>query len=634
MAELKRALGFGTILSLAIASIMGTGMFFGAAIGASYSGNASIISWIIISFIAVYISTFFGELVAMFPKAGGIYEFSKQAYNRFTSFMMGWLAWLVGNLTTALLIIAAIDYLIPDPSKFVLKMVISVVLIILLNIIAFYGIEASGYVVVILAILSISIILSVIFPGIFYMDISNLTPFFALGAAPIFLTIFFIAESFFGWESATYLAEETKDPEKTIPKALVYGTIIVGILATAISLVSLGVVPWQILIAAPAPLSLVFERIYGTFGQFLNYGIFIALIGSVTGGIITMPRLILALARDKLFISQLSDIHPKYKTPHKAILFQTIASLIIFGMAFGRYKTLLTLLLPLGLIMYILVILAIPILRRKYPNMKRAFKVPFARIGSALVILFLILLMVIWLMEEPSAWQILKLGLSFVAIGIPIYLLLEAYYNPDFIVKLNDLLAYFTLLTEKIILPKSVRKEILTLIGDIRNKTILEFGCSVGTLTLHLAENVKPGGKVYATDLSEKDLVITRNRMVKRGHEHVIVIHDEHQVNRIHPDIPPVDAIVSIGMMGYLQDVKKVLGEMRELLPYGGKIVFVDYADFFKVIPNVAWLSKDKTIEKIFREAGFSVFVTRKKGLFWNYVYVYGIKFRKDIPYI
>ena len=180
MAELKRALGFGTILALAITSIMGTGMFFGAGIGASYSGNASILSWIIISLVAVYISTFFGELVAMFPKAGGVYEFSKQAYNRFTSFVMGWLAWLVGNLTTALLIVAAIDYLIPDPSKFILKITISAILIIFLNIIAFYGIRTSGYVVVILTTLSIAILLSVIFPGIFHIDITNLTPFFQL----------------------------------------------------------------------------------------------------------------------------------------------------------------------------------------------------------------------------------------------------------------------------------------------------------------------------------------------------------------------------------------------------------------------------------------------------------------------
>ena len=253
MAELKRALGFGTILALAISSIMGTGMFFGAALGASYSGNASLIAWIVISLIAIYISTFFGELVAMFPRAGGIYEFSKQAYNRFTSFLMGWLAWIVGNLTTALLIVAAIDYLIPDPSQIFIKITISVILIIVLNIITVFGIKTSGLIVTILSILSIGILLSVIFPGIFIMDASNLTPLFAVGIVPIFVTIFFIAESFFGWESATYLSEETKNPETVIPKALLYGTIIVSILAILIALVSLGIRPWRILSTHPAP---------------------------------------------------------------------------------------------------------------------------------------------------------------------------------------------------------------------------------------------------------------------------------------------------------------------------------------------------------------------------------------------
>src|SRR3989338_5869355 len=114
MAELKRVLGFWSILSLAIASILGTGLFFGAAIGSSHSGNASILAWAILSILAVYISMHFAELASMYPKAGGIYEFSKHTYSRFFSFLMGWTAWIVGNLSTALLVVAAIDYLIPD----------------------------------------------------------------------------------------------------------------------------------------------------------------------------------------------------------------------------------------------------------------------------------------------------------------------------------------------------------------------------------------------------------------------------------------------------------------------------------------------------------------------------------------
>ena len=635
MAELKRVLGYKTILALAITSIMGTGMFFGASIGASYSGNASIISWIILSIVAVYISTLFSELVAMFPKAGGVYEFSKHAYNRFFSFIIGWTAWLVGNLTTALLVVAAINYLIPDPTQFWLKIGISVAFILVLNIIAYFGVEASAFVLVLFAFVALSIILSVIIPGAFHINADNYKPFFTGSFSLIFLTIFFIAENFFGWESATYLAEETKNPEKIIPKSLLWGTVIVGIMALGIVIVSLGIIPWNELIKKGAPLSPVFEVIYGSFGmKILSFGVFLSLIGSAAGGIVTMPRLILALARDKLFISQLSEVHQKYNTPYKAIIFQTIISLIVFGMAFGKYWTLLGIVLPLGLIMYITIIFSVTILRYKEPKMSRAFKAPFGKAGSILVIVFLLSLMVSWLILEPNAFKILSLCLSFVFMGVPIYLLLVMYYDPDSIIKVNDALAYFTLFTERFILPKSLRNEIMTLLGDIKNKTILEFGCSVGTLTLHLAEKVKPNGRVYATDLSRKDLLITKKRMEKKGHRHVVVIHDEHQVNRVHPDVPHVGAIVSIGMMGYLQDVKKVLKEMRDLLPYGGKIVFVDYADFFKVIPNVSWLSDDKLIEKIFREAGFSVFVTRKKGLFWNYIFVYGIKFHEDIPYV
>jgi basic amino acid/polyamine antiporter, APA family len=640
MAELKRVLGFWTILSLSVGSIAGTGMFFAPAIASSFSGNASILAWVILTFIALYISFYFAELVSMYPKAGGVYEFSKHAYGKFVSFLMAWIAWIVGNLTTVLLIVAAIDYLIPNPSQILLKVGISIGLILILNLIAFFGIEASAFMLIFFVVVTIGSSLAIIVPGAFEINTSNYTPFYEFGVFSIFVTIFFLAESFFGWEGATYLSEETQNPEKVIPKAIILGTVIVGLLGTGITVISLGIVPWQELAGSSAPLSIISDKLLGFYGRgIINVGIFVALIGSAAGGIITMPRLLLALARDKLFISQFSEVHEKYNTPYKAIIFQTIVSLAIFAMAFGRYTELLSLALPLGLIMYIFLIFAVVILRIKEPDIKRTFKVPFLMIGSFLLISMLILILGAYIFPDfnsvnPEALITLKMGFSFIFVGIPIYLLLETYYDPDTIIKINDYLAYLTLFMEGFILPKSVREKILELLGDVKDKKVLEFGCSVGTFTMHLAEAVLPHGKVYATDLSRKDLKIIGKRLQKRNHTHVKVIHDEHQVNRVHPSIPHVDCIVSIGMMGYLQDTKKVLREMRELLPYGGKVVFVDYADFFKVIPNVAWLSNDKVIEKVFRDSGFSVFVSRKKGLFWSYIYVYGIKFQEDIAYI
>src|SRR3989338_6898966 len=263
MAELKRVLGFWTTLALAVASIIGTGMFFSISIGSKIAGNGIILAWIILTLVGLYIAAFFGELVAMFPRAGGIYEFSKQAYSRFTSFMIGWTAWFIGNMSVALTVVAAIDYVFPSEGKWLLKLSICIAFIILLNVIAYLGIESSAFLLVIFGLITVSLILSIIIPGAFDFHPGNFSPFLAFGASSVALAIFFMAESFFGWESVTYLAEETKNPERTIPKALLIGTLIVGLLGTSLAIVSLGVLKWQFLSEVSAPLSFVVQEIYG-----------------------------------------------------------------------------------------------------------------------------------------------------------------------------------------------------------------------------------------------------------------------------------------------------------------------------------------------------------------------------------
>ena len=135
----------------------------------------------------------------------------------------------------------------------------------------------------------------------------------------------------------------------------------------------------------------------------------------------------------------------------------------------------------------------------------------------------------------------------------------------------------------------------------MKGRTVLEFGAGVGTLTLQLAEEVGPGGKVYSTDLSESNIRIINKRLKKANIKHVEVIHDKHQVNRLHPDIQKVDAVVSVSMMSYLQDPDKVLREINQVLPEGGEIFFVEYVDFFGILPNAKWLSNLENIRNIFR---------------------------------
>ena len=234
--------------------------------------------------------------------------------------------------------------------------------------------------------------------------------------------------------------------------------------------------------------------------------------------------------------------------------------------------------------------------------------------------------MSIWIAISENALHTIRNGFLFIVLGIPVYFLLEMYYNPRAVRKTNNILAYLALFTERLALPLSVRKEILRLIGNVKGKAIFEFGCSVGTMTLHLAEVVGKKGRIYATDISERDLVIAQNRMNKKGHGHVKIMHDIKHHSRIHPDIPDIHLVVSVGMLGYLQNTKNVLKQMNKKLKKGSKVCFVDYDKFFDLIPNRDWLSDDKKIKKIFEECGFDVKVKRKQGFAWKYIFIYGKK--------
>lgn len=636
MAELNRNLGFWTVFSLTITSMIGTGLFFGISIAAEIAGNASIISWLILGIITIYVGACFGELTSMYPSAGGIYAFTKHAYGKgIVSFLIGWTSWVVINMMNSLLIVAALDYIMPAGITVLTKLLLSIGIIALLNYFAYLGTDRIAAMLGIFAVIILAVLISFIAFGWNHINTANYSPFFSMPYITILIAIFFIVETFFGWENATFMAEETKNPEKTIPRALIWSSIFITVLGVLLAIVMLGVIPWNELSTTATPLAEFTSRLFNSqIADLVKIGVALALIGSAAGGLIGSPRLLLGLARDKLFIEQLSEIHPKYQTPYKAIIFQTLVSVIVIVFGFGSYTYLLSLLVPLALIMYISVIISVTVLRFKNPDYPRPFKVWFGKIGPVFVSLIYIVVVALWLINTPNSFGIIRLGLSFILFGVPIFLLLIIYYDPESIRALSNFLSRFEVIMENYNFPKKFRRELLSYFEDMDEKTVLEYGSGVGTLTMNLAESVGPRGKIFATDLSAHNVEILRKRLMKRKFENVEVIHDEHQINRIHPSIKNVDMVFSVGMLSYVQDIKKVLKEINKLLPRHGKICMVEYVDFFWVLPNVKWLSKNQDIENVFRQAGFSVHVMRKRRFLWSYVIIYGIKSDEDVPYI
>ena len=640
--QLKRRMGYWTVLALAIGSIMGTTLYFGTPIGAKHSGNLLIPAWIILSAIALYMAAIFGELSAMFPKAGGAYEFSKQAYGKFAAFIIAWTAWLFGSISTVIIIIAAVNSLNLPASQFE-KFLISVAIIVALNAIAYIGIEASSWMLLIVAAAVIAIPLIIFVKGFPAINPANLLPMATHKLSSIFVTLFFMAEAYFGWEAVTYLAEETRNPTKTIPKALIYATAIIAILGLVIISTTLGILSWQKTAETTSPLTEISGMLYGTLGTgLLTAGIFVALIGTAAGTVISMPRLLLALARDRLFMEQFKKLHPKLRTPANAILFQTVVLVMLLLLGLANYQIMLELLVPMAGVLYISMIIAIVVLRRKKPLQERPFKAWLSPWGPIIAALFFIAIISTWLLTSPGAGIFFQTSISLIAISIPLYLMVELYYDPKMITQANDIAAYATFIFQKITgSGKESRKRLIEFFGDVKGKTILEYGCGVGSLTLELLKAVGPSGKVIATHFSKNNVKITKKRIeVSKwqtetwAYGNANVIHDPEQMTRVHPDIGYADAVVSIGILGYVQNIKKVLKELAAIMPTGGKLAFIEHADFFHIIPNVEWLGSDAAVEKLFREAGFAVKVKRQKGLLWNSVYVYGIKYTGTTAYV
>ncbi|MFP4111684.1 MAG: amino acid permease [Candidatus Woesearchaeota archaeon] len=643
IAEVAKVIGLPALIIITINSILGTGVYFLPAVGARESGAASIISWVIMSVYAMGMAAVFAELSGMFSFGGGVYEYCKEAFGKFTSFLVGWMTMLAGYVTIAMLIVGAISYLLPlggistidilgfETSPKVLIVAVCFIFILMFNYVAYLGMETGTVMLVTFGFITMSTLMALIVPAWSNgLQPGNFEPFMPKGPSSVFLTLFFIAETFFGWESVCFFSPQVKNGKKNVPRALLIGTFLIVLISLTYVFSMMNGVGANTL-GSPeyvaTPISRLGEAFYGPKGyDVFTILCFVAIIGSVAGWIVAAPDLIKTLAADKLFPAQLSKLHPVRKTPYKAIIFQTVVVAILTVVAAGSYESLLHLLLPMVLVLYSFVIVALLTLRVKKPNQERTFKLSFAFPIGIFLILFNMGIVGYWVYSDSHAMHTVNFGLSLIAVGIPLFILLLMYFDPGAIRKANDMIAHIQALTDVFFVPRKIKRQIFEFLGNIEDKEVLEYGCGVGTLTKEIARRVSPDRRVYAVDISEKQIQITNKRIMKDGHEHVILIHDEEQVNRLHPDVGVVDVIISMGMLSYMQDVRQILKDMSKKLKRNGKICFVDYVDFFKILPNNNWIEDPKEIEDIFHEAGLSVNIEKKKGLFWNYLFITGIK--------
>ena len=429
--ELKRQIGLGTATALIVGEVIAVGIFLTPAGMAKSLGSPVwlLIVWLLMGGMALCGALCYGELAARFPEAGGGYVYLREAYGRPMAFLYGWMALLVMDPgLTALLAVGLASYVgyIFGLSSSGLKMVAigSILFVALVNM---RGVRLGGWMIRWLTILKLGLLGFVIIWGFGLRagHWSNFTPLVAQrpGSQALFgalaggiLGAFF---SFGGWWDLSKLAGEVRDPEHTLPRALIYGVTILTVVYILTSAAFLYLVPLEQVTSGETFAAQAGEVLFGRLGgQILSGIVIVAVLGSLAAVVMSAPRVYFAMARDGLFIPAAAAIHPRYGTPARAIVIQAaLASLLVLA---GTFETIMSYFVFVVVIFIALTVAALFVFRRR-DTQSIVYRTPGYPVTP--VIFLLLIGLLLFLLGGHNPKQAI-MGVAVVAMGLPVYYLL------------------------------------------------------------------------------------------------------------------------------------------------------------------------------------------------------------------
>ncbi|NNF35717.1 MAG: amino acid permease [Saprospiraceae bacterium] len=340
MSKLKRQLTLSGLTMIAIGSCIGSGIFITPADSLARLPHQGwvLFVWALGGVVAYLGALTFSELGSRFPGAGGVYVYIKEAYGPLPAFLYGWIILLIVNTgALAALAYALVDYLnFFFPLAGSLKTGLAIVIIILLTIINVLGVKTSQFVATLFTSLKLLAIFFIILVGFWYAGTADHSINWKLtGDVPegllsgMLLAFVGVFWSTGGWHHATYLAGETIEPQKNVPKAMMYGTITVTVTYLLVILSFMLLVPMQEMAQSERIAGDALQSVFTWGGRIVSIMISISIFGTIAIYTMSAPRIYFAMAEDKLFFKFLAQTHPKYKTPHYAMILQSTWAIIL-----------------------------------------------------------------------------------------------------------------------------------------------------------------------------------------------------------------------------------------------------------------------------------------------------------------
>jgi APA family basic amino acid/polyamine antiporter len=463
---LRRALGPRIAMAVVVGNVIGSGIFLKPGAIAAECGNFGLIIsvWIFGGLLCVLGALCYAELATMLPQAGGLYVYLREAYGKPTAFLFGWSEFLfsrpasIGALSVAFLgsLALALGWQMSDAAE-VLLAALLIAAMAWINII---GVIWGGRLqmlttvvkVVFLALVAASPLLLAPWSG-WSIEAANytsrVTPTQTTIATQVAAVLLAVMWAYNGWSGITPLAEEVRDPHRSIPLALFGGIGILIVLYVAANLAYHGVLPMSELSAAgDHGAERMLSKLAGRAGlTAMSIVIMCSTFGAINTNFLQAPRVSFAMGRDGVFFRALGTVHVSYRTPAVAIFVKALMAMtLVLAVAVSKYLvrdvtpgeiswtlaarivaslrddsifSLLTNFVIFTMsIFYLLAVLALIVLRIRRPDLPRPYRTwgyPIVPLAFSVVY--------IWFLGQIYASQPLEAhtGLVLIGLGIPVY---------------------------------------------------------------------------------------------------------------------------------------------------------------------------------------------------------------------
>lgn len=454
---LSKAFGLKMAVIIVISAIVGSGVFKKAAPMAEllHAPWLVILAWLLAGIIILFGILSIAELSALFPSSGGPFLWLEKIYGKAISFFYGWSCFTViqtaaissiafvfaGALDTFITLphlapeYEAIGFLGLYPLKNFGAKIIASLLIVALTLVNIRGAKKGGNISLLFTSVIILAIMAIVWIAFFggsgsVQTIQSISADFPEEGFTVFGFISAMVLSmraafwgYEGWIALGFIGEEIKDPGKNLPKALITGILIVILVYLAVNTAYFFVMTADDMIAGvqqnenSIAAVLVVDKMLGEGGAYIiSAMILISTLGCTNATILVSARIYYAMAQKGFFFKKAARIHTENKTPHYALIYQCIwACLLVFS---GSFDFLTDLVIISGFIFFGLIVWGVVRLRRKMPDVPRAYKTPLYPLVPVVFVLFCIVLTVISFIESP--YKSLT-GLGLILSGLPFY---------------------------------------------------------------------------------------------------------------------------------------------------------------------------------------------------------------------